>query len=315
VGRRHRSLAASFGRPSAKGTFEETKHPRRSDGKFGSGSVVPKPHSIDDLNAGGLDGDTTWLLGNCQDQREELSTLLEDEEWASHLDGVMPGLKAQTKGSVRIALASGTVAALLADGRFKSAHESSSPNAGGGKENYLSSRSFYETQVMGLGEDDPKPLYGYVGPVDDGDGSISDFGYGYVSAVLNDDVRSRSSVTFGDSINGLLEPIALDNVDDASPEQVLRARQNQDDLLGTNGYWPDNLPTDDDGNDRLVNYGYNEVQVHGGLSVDDVEAWEVTRSPITRDAAARGGWWQEELVRLDAAISQLQEAGHRVIVQ
>jgi len=91
-----------------------------------------------------------------------------------------------------------------------------------------------------------RPIYGYWS---DADGEHDKSGleyYGGVAFMLKDDVRDRSTVTFGDSLDSELPGSKLDKLNIVSMEI-------NEGLVGRD------------------NFSYIEAQVHGGASIDDVE--------------------------------------------
>lgn len=148
---------------------------------------------------------------------------------------------------------------ILADDRMKTLHEMEDLKG----EDYFDERAQYEYSMMdvrGVAPED-MPIYGTANS--GGQGTI----YGDVTIVLkNDRVRSRSTITGGDSLNAGLTPIPLNKVIHGRPTdaEVANTMSNTN-LQNVIKPAPWLSPTEQMWSD------YMEVQIHGGVSVDDIQ--------------------------------------------
>lgn len=143
------------------------------------------------------------------------------------------------------------------DGRMKNVHETRSKD-----DRYLDQRSDYEREVMGVDPSTPdeyKPIYGYVGDIETADA------YGPVAVKLKPQVRQRTTATVGDSLNGLAQPYGVDKLPDLSHDQMM-----------ANIYGGVNVQN------HLPHgsiFDYMEAQIHGGVSLDDIDSVHVDLEP------------------------------------
>lgn len=168
-----------------------------------------------------------------------------------------------------------TLDRIVADGRFKTQFETK--RSGGG---YVpTKRAALESMMFGLPANaDPatRPIYGYVaiegiGPVRTSQDLLNT--YGQVQVVLKDSVRSRTTASVGDSLDRKVLPSPID---DPSWESFNPAY-----------HW--SKYDFDYADHRAVLYP--EAQVHGGVTVDDVEevVFSVQPSEATQKALADKG--------------------------
>lgn len=142
------------------------------------------------------------------------------------------------------------------DGRMKNVHETRSKD-----DRYIDQRSNYEDAVMGLAgaADRDKPIYGYVGDIETADA------YGPVAVQLKPSVRERTTVTVGDSLNGLTQPYGVDQMPDLTDDQLLA---NIYGGVNVQNYLP-----------RGAIWDYMEAQIHGGVDLDDIDSVTVDLEP------------------------------------
>lgn len=171
---------------------------------------------------------------------------------------------------------------ILRTERFKTVHETYKSGGSNSQKN----RGDLEEQLFGI---DPKtspkeerPVYGYVAV--NGirwqklDPSLGQ--YGNVQVVLKDDVRKRTTASNGDSMGerGLVRPSPVDAPDHFS--------------YSVRGQQPGNYSVD---GQRLVSDSYAEAQIHGGVSISDIEEVVFAREPeerITRRLGEKGIPWR-----------------------
>ncbi len=149
--------------------------------------------------------------------------------------------------------------AILRDGEFRSGFETGSLT--GIKADF---RTATESGLFGYSTDmDPadRPLYGYPTADSNGEGYAAVKRYGPIAIRFNDDVGSRTTVTFGDTLTASNGRDELTMV--ATPFKNPSGRSFQTFVPGEPV--PDPLNTSDA---DLMKYA--ELQYHGGLSVSDV---------------------------------------------
>lgn len=211
-----------------------------------------------------------------------------------NLKGSVKELQDEMRNRVRKAFANKKIAVrvtpknlenILDDGRFKSQFESKSS-----KGNYDPTfRAGMEASWFGI-PDDPsykpqeRPIYGYVAldgirPAGFGSGSIGDPAtdalsqYGQIQVVLKYDVRNRTTAMFGDSLNNLTQgvPSPVNDPDWKSFTPIATGH-------GARGL----ARMDRSGLDADFRHNaYAEAQIHGGVSLDDVEEIVFPSNPPT----------------------------------
>lgn len=160
----------------------------------------------------------------------------------------------------------GVLEKILKDGRLKSQHESKTTAGDFDPE----TRKYYERCAFSLSKDTPVknyPIYGSLkhktsdGEIDHSDGW--DETYGDAVIVLKQDARKRSTVTFGDSLEDTIKGSPLNNPDIMS----MNLTKDKLDILAK-----DSLTEKDY---MKIRSTYTEVQIHDGVSVDDIESIEI----------------------------------------
>tara|TARA_Y100001963_G_scaffold65896_1_gene91740 strand:- start:4544 stop:6328 length:1785 start_codon:yes stop_codon:yes gene_type:complete len=158
----------------------------------------------------------------------------------------------------------GTLTKILKDGRFKSQFETES--SGGTYSPRI--RADYETKAFKYNENlNPKdrPIYGYASPTKEGvyknpRDPKSTFDpvsmYGRIRIRLKDRARNRATITFDDSL-GSIDYLLPSPMNNASQKSLFLTK----DISGM----MDSLETQDVDNSRYV-----EMQVHGGVTTDDI---------------------------------------------
>jgi hypothetical protein len=169
------------------------------------------------------------------------------------------------------------LATILSDKKFKSLAESKKMGSAKAVKlaEYLPMREQIESRLFMTEEidDEKKPIYGYLSDSPDGHGRGFSDGrqevdvYGTMAVKLKPSTRARTSMTVGDSLNmnqpvrvgGRLIPSMMDDVQAES-------------LLGNMG----GTLIDASGDDNIksiidATYDYVEAQVHGGVSLEDID--------------------------------------------
>jgi hypothetical protein len=186
------------------------------------------------------------------------------EEMESNFAALDKDLKALTdKNPVSIMTEESVIEGILADGEVKSIFAFDEAMKG---EHYLEHRTAYEKVAFGYDNDTPiemRPVSGIVYPSEMNNDLIDTFGtnYGSVQLVLKDDVKSRTTVTVGDSLDRFQRPTPIGgNVPrtfDLATQAQSSARQaaQGNSMLTDKRWWGNN---------------YVEAQVHGGVKLSDI---------------------------------------------
>lgn len=144
------------------------------------------------------------------------------------------------------------------------------------------SRMKMENKAFGLTEKSPlseRPVYGFVdspGPADD------PLDYGNAKIVLNPDVKERSTVTLGDSLDISRAAWDAPFADTAAP--LLASNPNPSDIFyPSQGVIPTSLTSTEN---ISRDFGYVEAQIHGGLKTSDIARVEFYDKPKPEVAEA-----------------------------
>lgn len=197
---------------------------------------------------------------------------MEPDEYREALADEYSRVLENSQAAVRIP--TGFIEQVLDDGRIKNQHETGSSS--GWLDPEL--REDFESDYMGVDPDTPdsdKPIYGYASAEDARieDEPIDLENYGGASLRLSDDVKERSTSTFGDSLGanrGWEEgnrDLNFTPTPTADPDEKafsldrLPVGHDEDTHL-------EMLQNADDPTDLEM---YNEMQVHGGIDADQIE--------------------------------------------
>lgn len=166
------------------------------------------------------------------------------------------------KESVKVDVSPKTLAAILDDGRMKTAYEVPSSRAGGNYANnqkdYLEIRQEAETKYMGVPENTPaqdRPVYGYLTQGE----NFEDYKYGAITVTLKDDVKDRTTMSAFDSLDGRLTPAPVSEAAKGT--------------LSDQQVWEASGPrtVNDSGGIRPISETpYYEAQIHGGVKLSDI---------------------------------------------
>jgi hypothetical protein len=149
---------------------------------------------------------------------------------------------------------------ILADGEVKSIFAFDEAMKGG---QYLEHRKAYERIAFGYDNNTPieiRPVSGIVFPNQHNNELLDTFGqnYGSVQLVLNDDVKSRTTFTIGDSLDTFQRPTPLGGKVPRTIDLAVTAQSAK--KIG-NDYFEDK---------RFHIGNYVETQVHGGVKLSDI---------------------------------------------
>ena len=182
-----------------------------------------------------------------------------------------------------IATTSEALDQILEDGRFKSQHETLSSKGSLQPER----RSAYELADLGIPEDiDPekRPIYGYVPRINvmSGKPAQAPSHYGEHTVRLKPDVNDRSTITFGDSLDAAT-PVAMNSdFEELDPDEILAFNASMNAAFYNMAEELTGVNRDDGGLGIAPNFSYIESQVHGGVSLEDIESVGLSLPDIER---------------------------------
>lgn len=178
-------------------------------------------------------------------------------------------LRKSANSELKINVSRDTLDHLVTDGRLKPLRELADEGKSAKGSDYLASRTALEKLTMGYRDDTPSrewPIYGT------GNSGEAATGYGEITVHLKDAVRDRTSVTMGDSLNDMLSPVPMrDAMAGGLSDEKLAAASSPSSmhsassLSGTQSHQMNPWLT------------YMEAQIHGGVSMDDVDHIELPR--------------------------------------
>lgn len=113
-------------------------------------------------------------------------------------------------------------------------------------------------------DDKNRPIYGHIQRPQEPVGLASH--YGSVQAILKKDVRDRTTMTVGDSLGAGGYAIPVNDVDDVDQNSFLAAVTGR----SVDAYAISNIPEEGD-EDPFRDFDYIEAQIHGGVSVNDID--------------------------------------------
>jgi SPP1 gp7 family putative phage head morphogenesis protein len=217
---------------------------------------------------------------------------------------------------VRINLNQSSLEGVIEDGRFKSAYEKTGP-FGGAKNidsEYMQRRIAVETESMGIPRSvkpAKRPIYGSIA----GEGNM----YGDIQVQLKETVKGRTSMTLGDSFIEQ-NPVLIQDV--LSGNITREALAQASPLISTNGV----IGNPNSGLSGMLRRGdlepevifdrfkksqtYWEVQIHGGVSLDDIESVILPSLPDGKwggFTVDKDGQWGGPL------IDKLQDKGIKIV--
>jgi hypothetical protein len=249
---------------------KHAEHDQKTHGKWANGRAVPLPSSVgrETLNPewfsprwekiGGLRAYLSRVADNKPDA-------LSDEEWEAHLSEAAGRFADSIRGgSLEMRIGTDDLESVVygfdgAGGVFLNQHE-----VGDSKGFFGPEKREHVEALSGVAystDPEDRPKYGYIGGTE---WSEDVYQYGDVVIRFRDSVASRTTVSFGDTLNDNLSAVRLTDLLDgsANPERVFRAADSYTHVP----VW-DDVP-------RFTDYGYIsyvEAQYHGKLSLDDVK--------------------------------------------
>lgn len=163
-----------------------------------------------------------------------------------------------------------SIGRLIESGRFKSQFETNKSSA------TLDKESRAEGEFLGIGiprdiEDSKRPIYGFIN-IGNGPTNFSVETYGEVTAVLKDSVRERTTVTAGDSLASFVA-----NTVHASPIEKIEKGSIDSRTAALYQY-----NKDKDNNFLRRGFDYLEVQIQGGVSLEDVAGFRDPSGKISK---------------------------------
>ena len=157
---------------------------------------------------------------------------------------------------------------IIKDKKFKSLNEVKT-NFGGRyevAETYRANRKSLENDTWGIPENGPQPIYGYMDQkvtIHRTTGNTfqepSVTAYGDIQIILKDDVKNRTTITLGDSLNSKRTPV---EINEALAGNLTNAQVSSAVDIGA--------------------YDYYEAQIHGGLSITDIKEIRLNGSTLSK---------------------------------
>jgi hypothetical protein len=159
---------------------------------------------------------------------------------------------------VSVRVTGDTLDEIADDGRFKTLSEIPQLELDARGTKYRNSRSKLENDTWGIPQKE-EPVYGYL-DTKNSRYTESIHNYGDVQITLKDNVKGRTTLTGGDSLTSQLVPVRVSDLQSksASGEEMTAA------LTYSAGY---NLSRGE-----MPNVDYFEAQVHGGVTLDDIQS-------------------------------------------
>lgn len=183
------------------------------------------------------------------------------------------------EGPLYVAVPERAISQVLADERLKSVFESGWSMGGDAS----GVRRSIEERQMGVPadlSDELRPIYGFQLHEEDGDSvtmSAASEHYGPFVLVLKSDVRERTTMTLGDSLDDNLYAVPVDGeITDLQASAAAGDLGLLRSMESVHNEWGDVLDRYDlqEGRDRDIwseQRNYSEFQVHGGIRLEDVE--------------------------------------------
>ncbi len=215
--------------------------------------------------------------------REYYEVETDEELLDAVVDKAIEGSRWQVRdvreGPLYVAVPERAISQVLADERMKSVFESGWSMGGDAS----GVRRSVEERQMGVPVDLPdelRPIYGFQLHEEDGDSvtmSAASEHYGPFVLVLKSDVRERTTMTLGDSLDDNLYAVPVDGeITDLQASAAAGDLGLLRSMEGVHNEWGDVLDRYDlqEGRDRDIwseQRNYSEFQVHGGIRLEDVE--------------------------------------------
>jgi hypothetical protein len=186
--------------------------------------------------------------------------------------------KAIPDAELTISIEGGALKEFLDDGKLVAFNEPSDAfiDRDARHRDYAKLRETYERKGLGVPEGE-YPNYGWLNGkgLQAGDGGYLDSMYGDYRIVLKDKVKDRATFTVGDSLNLGAAPIPVRGVDEANFLDFLNAGMGKyvergiastgEDRVASFQPWPLDVTF------NQAEWRYIESQIHGGVTLDDVE--------------------------------------------
>jgi len=247
------------------GKHDQSTHGRGKGVKYDtSGYEALVGQSSEDFQAAMADLGISKEVASGSEQRFAFRSMPAPEEMESNFVSLDKDLKALTdKNPVSIMTEEEVLESILDDGKVKSIYELDDNWKG---EQYRENRTAYEKVAFGYDANTPpeiRPVSGIVYPSQMNDKLIDTFGtnYGSVQLVLKDDVKSRTTVTIGDSLDKWQRPTPIGGQVPRTFDLATMA-QSSDKFSGRG----ENMFT----KETFWGFTYVEAQVHGGVKLSDI---------------------------------------------
>lgn len=228
-----------------KGKHDQSKHAH-------GGVDYPLGSEVNDADVkADVAGFSPSLRRQYKDQIQAKDEVFNSEDYAQDVAAAHNEFMTSVDGAIAVQVTPAALTGIITDGRFKTQHEVKPKTEQSTYEPHT--RKQYEKTFMGVPTDTDvtrRPVYGYVGR------SVDVSGYGPIKMDLQDHLRERTTVTYGDSLNGVLNPIKLNDV-----KSVSKSRREKAIDPGAIG-----------------EQTYTEVQIHGGVKLSDVKRVHIPKN-------------------------------------
>lgn len=234
--------------------------------------------------------------------------------------------KMATEQPITIQTSASRLKRLIDDGRFKTVYEVTSVGKGSTRNDYIAVRKRAET-LMGVPEDIPneqRPVYGYLA-------NANTVNYGDVRIVLKDEVKSRTTLTVDDSLDGNAKggflasevrdgKISPETFWHYSGEMTTRSIYDRNYELNFTSVKNDNPNSNLDVNQFITGskndfkqstmYNYVEAQVHGGVKASDIAEVIITSETAIPKALQNKLTKQGIKIIIEPNISQIEKTDY-----
>jgi hypothetical protein len=183
----------------------------------------------------------------------EVAERIHGEEWKAFGEAAYPEVIVSNKA----------LRSILASGEFKTYTEANRPaRAGGNDAEYKNARSIYESVAFGYDntiDTANRPVSGMLTAFDPHQDLLT--AYGNTQVILKPSVLPRTTVTYGDSLNGFYKPETVTSFLSKPKNGYQNKTVASDVEVNGKGYYT---------NRNRGIYNTPEIQIHGGVSVSDI---------------------------------------------
>lgn len=260
---------------------------RDDKGRFAEVPGAKALNRVADLHDQAIEDEELWI------QALEKSGMSRSE-YEQYRDQANEELREIAAGNVEIAVSEKVLSKIIEDEEYKNIHQSGNTSAPGGKDGksidsyYLERRNKTEKDLFNAGEPEEAPVYGYMSRGKDYRKAPSLYGDTVIK--LKKDVKERTTITNGDSLDSLYgRTYNLDNISGPlfTPAKSLERRI----LIVKEGRTSQDIVnyvsvskelarvTANIRNSVKGGSSYVEAQVHGGVKLKDIDRVIFSKTP------------------------------------